>query len=213
MTSGELAKLAKVFVFSAGSTYIGVSEFGNVVKVEGISMQPTFNPNCRPSNEDLGDLFDSGLSREVLRKELKARSQKDLVLLNKWAARNKNRLRSGDVVSLISPRNPRELLIKRITAMPGDAIYLRETGETRIIEEGHCWIEGDNQSFSTDDSNNFGPVPLGLIKAKISYILWPPHRLQPIKCDPNMCMKSSKTALISQKRITPATHKHHPIDR
>lgn len=201
--------MAKVFAFSAGTTYIGVSEFGNVVKVEGISMQPTFNPNCRPSTEDLGALFDRGLSRDSLRKELESGSRKDLVLLNKWAARYKNQLRSGDVVSLISPRNPRELLIKRITAMPGDAIYLRETGETRVIEEGHCWIEGDNQSFSTDDSNNFGPVPLGLIKAKISYILWPPHRIQPIKCDPSMSLKSSKTTLVSQR----IGYKHHPIDR
>lgn len=204
--------MAKVFVFSAGTTYIGVSEFGNVVKVEGISMQPTFNPNCRPSNEDLAGLFDRGLSRDDLRRELRSRSQKDLVLLNKWAARNKNLLRSGDVVSLVSPRNPRELLIKRITAMPGDAIYLRETGETRVIEEGHCWIEGDNQSFSTEDSNNFGPVPLGLIKAKISYILWPPHRIQPINCDPSVSLKSSKTALVSQRIVQPAGHKHHPID-
>lgn len=175
-------------------------------------MQPTFNPKCRPSNEDLGDLFDSGLERDALKKELKSRSQKDLVLLNKWSARNKNNLRSGDVVSLISPRNPRELLIKRITAMPGDVIYLKETGETRIIEDGHCWIEGDNQSYSTDDSNYFGPVPMGLIKAKIAYILWPPHRIQPIRCDPTICQSSSKTALVGARQPTTG-HKHHPINR
>lgn len=48
------------------------------------------------------------------------------------------------------------------------------------IPEGHCWIEGDNTGHSLD-SNNFGPVSLGLVTAKASYIVWPPSRWQNVR--------------------------------
>lgn len=48
------------------------------------------------------------------------------------------------------------------------------------VPEGHCWVEGDHTGHSMD-SNNFGPVSLGLITAKASYIVWPPSRWQCIK--------------------------------
>lgn len=41
-------------------------------------------------------------------------------------------------------------------------------------------MEGDNLAHSMD-SNNFGPVSLGLITAKASYIVWPPSRWQYIE--------------------------------
>lgn len=48
------------------------------------------------------------------------------------------------------------------------------------IPEGHCWVEGDHTGHSMD-SNNFGPVSLGLVTAKASHIVWPPSRWQSIK--------------------------------
>jgi len=42
------------------------------------------------------------------------------------------------------------------------------------------WVEGD-EPFRTLDSNTFGPVPLGLVDAKLSYIIWPLHRAGPLK--------------------------------
>lgn len=47
------------------------------------------------------------------------------------------------------------------------------------IPEGHFWIEGDHTGHSMD-SNNFGPVSLGLLTAKASCIVWPPSRWQVI---------------------------------
>lgn len=47
------------------------------------------------------------------------------------------------------------------------------------VPEGHCWIEGDHIGHSMD-SNNFGPVSLGLVTAKATCIVWPPSRWQVI---------------------------------
>lgn len=197
MVTKELARLAKVAGISAGVTLFVVNDLGLIAKVEGNSMQPTFNPTCGQKNEDLRILTERGLSRKMLTKELKTRLQQDRVMLNKWIARDKRKLKIGDVVILVSPRDPTKTLIKRISAMPGDTIYLAETSDTKVIEEGHCWVEGDNQQ-SSYDSNIFGQVPLGLIEGKVFFIVWPLHRIRKIECDQTFSLKSTKTILINQ---------------
>ncbi|XP_042218987.1 mitochondrial inner membrane protease subunit 2-like [Homarus americanus] len=125
--------------------------FGYVAKVEGISMQPALNPE------------NNGKS--------------DFVFLNRWSSRSFHYSR-GDMVSLISPKDPSQKIIKRIIALEGDLI--RTIGyKTRYIRipEGHCWVEGDHTGHSLD-SNFFGPVAIGLITAKASQIVWPPRRWQ-----------------------------------
>lgn len=48
------------------------------------------------------------------------------------------------------------------------------------IPDGHCWVEGDHAGHSMD-SNSFGPVSLGLVTAKATFIVWPPSRWQNIE--------------------------------
>ncbi|KAI8882028.1 LexA/Signal peptidase [Backusella circina FSU 941] len=123
--------------------------------VSGRSMQPTFNP-------------DSNMLR------------KDIVLLNKWAITD-HKFKRGQVVTLISPIDPKAIITKRIIALPGDTIRpLHKQNETVTVPEGHCWIEGD-EAFHSRDSNSFGTVPIGLINAKVTYILWPPSRFGPVE--------------------------------
>ncbi|XP_015783443.1 mitochondrial inner membrane protease subunit 2 isoform X2 [Tetranychus urticae] len=99
-----------------------------IAQVDGESMQPSFNPKDKVTN--------------------------DIVLINRWSARNFH-FKPGDIVE-IKPRNLYE----------DDIIQ---------IPSGHCWIEGDNSQRS-NDSNHFGPVPIGLAKGTVSYIIWPPSR-------------------------------------
>lgn len=40
------------------------------------------------------------------------------------------------------------------------------------MPEGHCWLAGDNINMSRD-SREYGPVPLGLIRAKAIARIWP----------------------------------------
>lgn len=199
MISSEFIKLMKVAGISAGATLIVVNKFGLIAKIEGCSMQPTFNPFCGQKNEDLTHLLGSSQPRELMKRELRTRLQQDRVLLNRWSIRDKRKsLKIGDVVILISPRDPTKTLIKRISAMPGDLIQLIETNETKLIEEGHCWVEGDNQQASYD-SNNFGQVPLGLIEGKVCCIVWPLRRIQKINCDPKVSTPSSKILLLTNR--------------
>ncbi|KAK3813219.1 MAG: peptidase S24/S26A/S26B/S26C [Benniella sp.] len=119
--------------------------------VHGRSMQPTLNP-------------DSNMLR------------KDVVLFNHWAI-DRFDYRIGDVVTLRRPDKPDRTIIKRIVALEGDVVQTRTPyPEAHVrVPRGHCWVEGD-EMFHSKDSNNFGPVPLGLVKAKVEYILYPFNR-------------------------------------
>lgn len=59
-------------------------------------------------------------------------------------------LSRGDVVVFRSPRNHREMVVKRLIALPGDWIQVPEKQEIRQIPQGHCWVEGDNAGLSLD---------------------------------------------------------------
>ncbi|GIY25269.1 mitochondrial inner membrane protease subunit 2 [Caerostris darwini] len=68
-----LRRLGKNFLISVPVTVVFLDSVGYVAKVEGISMQPSLNPDEQKTN--------------------------DYVLLNKWAIRNYE-VRHGDVVAL-----------------------------------------------------------------------------------------------------------------
>ncbi|KAL6653139.1 hypothetical protein ACP70R_012064 [Stipagrostis hirtigluma subsp. patula] len=120
--------------------------YASVVTVSGASMDPTFDPE--PGNRTLVE---------------------KLCLYRYDFSR-------GDVVVFRSPTDHRELMVKRLIALPGDWIQVPEKQEIRQIPEGHCWVEGDNAAASWD-SRSFGPVPLGLMHGRATHIVWPPHRI------------------------------------
>ncbi|CAJ1055873.1 mitochondrial inner membrane protease subunit 2 isoform X2 [Xyrichtys novacula] len=66
-----------------------------VARVEGASMQPFLNPE--------------------------GGSECDVVLLNRWSVRN-YQVQRGDIVSVLSPRNPQQKIIKRVIGLEGDFI-------------------------------------------------------------------------------------------
>jgi len=72
--------------------------------------------------------------------------------------------------------------VKRIVALEGDIVKtLPPYPDTEVtIPPGHVWVEGD-ESFHTEDSNIFGPIPLALINAKLTYIIWPLDRSGPLR--------------------------------
>lgn len=43
------------------------------------------------------------------------------------------------------------------------------------IPVGYFWVEGDYYANSLD-SNTFGAIPLALLTAKATYLVWPPSR-------------------------------------
>ncbi|OLY83415.1 Mitochondrial inner membrane protease subunit 2 [Smittium mucronatum] len=100
-------------------------------------------------------------------------------------------LKRGDVVTLHSPTNPSDVLVKRIIGLPGDMIRpLKNTPQhadnhqnlpDRLqIPSGHCWVEGD-EGFHSIDSNSFGYVPLGLVIGRASFVVYPFSNFGPVK--------------------------------
>ncbi|XP_011728682.1 mitochondrial inner membrane protease subunit 2 isoform X4 [Macaca nemestrina] len=101
-----------------------------VARVEGASMQPSLNPGGSQSS--------------------------DVVLLNHWKVRNFE-VHRGDIVSLVSPKNPEQKIIKRVIALEGDIVrrvncavkpvYLGY-GEQQVINFELCnWTPGNQRDF------------------------------------------------------------------
>lgn len=52
-------------------------------------------------------------------------------------------LRRGDVISMVSPRNPKECFLKRVIGLPGDLVKtINYKKKYVLVPKGHCWIEG-----------------------------------------------------------------------
>lgn len=84
---------------------------------------------------------------------------------------------------MISPRNPNTCLIKRVVGLEGDIVENKGNEQGFLtVPKGHCWVEGENRPQSMD-SNFFGPVPLGLITAKATHIVWPLKRVSALFTD------------------------------
>lgn len=201
MTLAQLSRLGGYAGLSVAVGLLAADKLGvaSIIIVDGCSMQPTFNPSCGNRNQDLAKLLQSReFSREALTRELKGRCSRDRIMLNRWVVNDKRNLQVGDVVIFTSPKDPNESMIKRIAAMPGDVIYLKEADQILEIQEGYCWVEGDNHG-SSYDSNNFGPIPLDLIEGRVSLIVWPPKRIRRIHTDPSISSLSTKTSIITRK--------------
>lgn len=145
------------FVKTIAVVPVGITFFfdyvGYIARVEGMSMQPSLNPDSSKSN--------------------------DYVFLSRFNMQDYS-IHKGEIVSCLSPKNRKHMIIKRVTGLEGDIMRsTRDIEKKRYfkVPEGHCWIEGDHTGFSLD-SNTFGPIPVGLIVAKAKCIVWPPERWQ-----------------------------------
>ena len=167
----------RVFVTTVGvSLSVAYTVMNNTVHpriVRGESMQPVLNPAI-----DQAEWIKERKSRSSFPFELRSRNSSDVVLVNKWIMK-KFDLKRGDIVILVSPLDPEDVLIKRLIAFEGDTVkplpQSSKMDKTILIPKGYCWVEGDHHARSLD-SNSFGPIPLGLIIAKATHIIWPIHR-------------------------------------
>jgi mitochondrial inner membrane protease subunit 2 len=100
---------------------------------------------------------------------------RDVVLLDKTTKPDK-----GDIVVLRSPESVRQLVVKRLIGKDGDWVK-RRSGGLAHVPTGKIWVEGDNEDTSVD-SDRFGPVPISLLQARASHIVWPPSRWCRLEC-------------------------------
>ncbi|KAJ3059517.1 hypothetical protein HDU99_006310 [Rhizoclosmatium hyalinum] len=98
----------------------------------------------------------------------------DVVLLEFLTWRWKRDVAVGDVVVAYSPLHFNRIVCKRVLGLPGDTVLKDPTvgAETVKVPPGHVWLQGDNMSHSID-SRTYGPLPMGLLKGKVLFKLWP----------------------------------------
>lgn len=152
--AGLLGSLAK-WTATAALVSITVADLvGNIGRIQGESMQPALNPG---SSDLLGAL------------------KADIVFYEKLSAPAYKYSR-GDVVLLRSPTESTGFMIKRLIALQGDWINVPGSYDILQVPKGRCWVEGDNGSISSD-SRTFGPIPLALVRGRVTHKIWPPSRV------------------------------------
>ncbi|CAN0439171.1 unnamed protein product [Ectocarpus sp. 12 AP-2014] len=135
---------------------------GSPVQVEGRSMQPAINPHLGPESQQGGGL--------------------DVVWQDKLSI-SRHIYERGSIVVFRNPFDPKERVVKRLIGVDGDWVRPRGNRHNLMrVPEGYCWVEGDNHGVS-GDSNHFGPIPLALIEAKATHVLWPPGRMRSLGQD------------------------------
>ncbi len=107
----------------------------------------------------------------------------------------------GDIVMFRYPLNPSKDYVKRVVAVGGDTIeirlgrvyvngqqvqepYVRFSGlydmAAQAVPQGTIFVMGDNRANS-QDSRDFGPVKLSLVRGKAVFRVWPPKSVGFIK--------------------------------
>jgi len=83
---------------------------------------------------------------------------RDVILVERLTTSLRSTPARGQVVVLRSPNAPRERMVKRVLALPGDRVAPRNRPlRWNVVPPGHVWVEGDNSSRS-NDSTEFGCV-------------------------------------------------------
>ena len=118
----------------------------------------------------------------------------DRLVVNKLAYRIHDP-RVGDIVMLLRPNDPSQVLVKRIVAAPADIVAFRDglvlrngvvseedfipedrrSHEDRApvtVPEGYYFVLGDHRNNSSD-SRAFGPVPKKYILGRVQVRWWP----------------------------------------
>ena len=150
----------------------------SVCRVRGPSMQPTLNP----------DSYESWVlvDRQSPCTEYGPDSLMSYLLgCPKYV--------KGEIYLFRSPEKPDRVLAKRLVATENEWIYVSDCNWTYVardtarfkpagrygllrVPKGYGWLEGDNRDHSRD-SRHFGPVPLALLKSRVTTVLWPPSEL------------------------------------
>ena len=121
----------------------------------------------------------------------------DRVLVNKFIYRLREPQR-GDVIVLHYPRDPSRNYIKRIVALPGDRVEIRNghlyinnssvqevyingqpSGDygPEAVPDGSYFVLGDNRNNS-EDSRAFGFLKRSQVVGRAVLIYWPPQRMR-----------------------------------
>mmetsp|Transcript_31298 Transcript_31298/g.76345 ORF Transcript_31298/g.76345 Transcript_31298/m.76345 type:complete len:335 (-) Transcript_31298:105-1109(-) len=100
----------------------------------------------------------------------------DLVVYETRTVR-RDELQKGNIVILKSPKDPEQILCKRIIALEGETVEVESRFNPQFVTKsfvpkGHVWIQGDNLDNSSD-SRSYGAVPRALIIGRAFARIYP----------------------------------------
>ena len=101
-----------------------------------------------------------------------------LVLLDRVTPRTFSFAR-GDVVYLRSPSNQDRWVTRRLVALEGDWVTRAADDDVTKVPRGHCWIERVEAGTGVDGDGR--AVPLALLDARVSHVLWPPSEVGAVR--------------------------------
>lgn len=179
--------------------FVSLRTLGLNVRVEGASMQPGFHEG---QHLLVNKLVYFHFDRHALGHLLGLRQgDRDAVYLFHPPER-------GDVIILRPPGGSDSPYVKRVIALPGETVAVRDgtvyvdgraldepyiadparyaypagnsgDGDALTVPAGSVFVLGDNRNHSTD-SHVFGPVPLDNVIGQASVSYWPPRDIGPI---------------------------------
>lgn len=107
-----------------------------------------------------------------------ALAQGDYAIVGKLAAGAP--LRTGDVIVFVPPGEGGRYYVKRVVALAGDRVDVREgavlvngapgTGPEVVVPPGHVYVLGD-AATRLRDSRDFGAVPIEAVVGRVFYVL------------------------------------------
>ncbi|OWM81723.1 hypothetical protein CDL15_Pgr007761 [Punica granatum] len=164
---------------------IGVTvkdRYVSIAAVRGGSMSPSLNPVTDEVSGSRVSTFDDYVLVEKFCLGRYRFSHGDVVIFTAFAVHSSlSTLMNANYGALSrSPTNHKERHIKRIIGLPGDWVGISHIDDVMRVPEGHCWVEGDNL-LSSLDSRSLGPIPLGLIRGRVTHVVWPPSRIGRVK--------------------------------
>ena len=147
----------RLWIGSTGvmSLYFLQSNFFTLSSIQGPSMKPTLNPDTSPHGSN------------------------DIVLIRR-PIQFPPQYKVGQVLVFRNPFNSDQCLVKRLVALEGEVVQMAHAKTPLTIPQGHGWLESDEPYLGTD-SRHFGPVSLGLVEGEVCWIVWPWHRIGPLK--------------------------------
>eukprot|EP00124_Ichthyophonus_hoferi_P004159 Ihof_evm4s424 gene=Ihof_evmTU4s424 len=72
----------------------------------------------------------------------------------------------GDVIALVHPKSPNEVLIRRLTAKENDELISTEGIEPMKVPPGKIWVTCDNLNV-TSDSREYGPLSSDAVLGRV----------------------------------------------
>jgi inner membrane protease subunit 2 len=141
---------------------------GAIGEVGGESMYPYLNPT-----------FNQGFAKDlcwISKRRPATNLQRGMIVTFWYVYPWQSRIGSLHICPCRSPSHPEVLSIKRVIALPGDKVITKAPHPypTAVVPVNHIWVEGDNKDGrKTLDSNHYGPISMGLITGRVTYILRP----------------------------------------